>query len=238
MCNFFNKRGYPASVVQGGHHRAQQIDRQSALETSQRNTNERIPFNLTFYHHNYAVKSIILKSFKLLQNDPDTGRICSQPPLILFKRDKNIGNFLDRSVFQTSEQPGTFKCARARCKTCPFIRKVEKISGPKRSIKITDHFTCTSANVIYCITCNFCKQLYIGETERRLGDRFREHLRDVKKDDQNAHLNRSRGTLISLIILNNIWQSVAFPFIKEVRKFIFQIGTLNPNGINERFSFN
>ena len=32
MCNFFNKRGYPASVVQAGHHRAQQIDRQSALQ--------------------------------------------------------------------------------------------------------------------------------------------------------------------------------------------------------------
>ena len=55
-----------------------------------------------------------------------------------------------------------------------------------RSIKITDHFTCTSANVIYCITCTLCKKLYIGETERRLGDRFREHLRDVEKDDQNA----------------------------------------------------
>ena len=63
MCDFFDKRGYPASVVQAGHHRAQQIDRQSALQTS----------------HNQAVKSIILKSFKLLQIDPDTGRIFSQP---------------------------------------------------------------------------------------------------------------------------------------------------------------
>ena len=41
------------------------------------------------------------------------------------------------SLFQSSEQPGTFKCARARCKTCPFICNVEKLSGPKRSIKIT-----------------------------------------------------------------------------------------------------
>ena len=81
---------------------------------------------------------------------------------ISFKRDKNIGNFLVRSAFQTSEQPGTFKCARARCKTCPFICNVEKLSGPKRSIKITDHFTCTSANVIYCITCTLCKKLYIS----------------------------------------------------------------------------
>ena len=55
-------------------------------------------------------------------------------------------------------------------------------SGPKQSIKITDHFTCTSANVIYCITCTLCKKLYIGETGRQLGDQFREHLRDVEKD--------------------------------------------------------
>ena len=71
-------------------------------------------------------------------------------------------------------------------KACLFICKIEKLSAPKRSIKITDHFTCTSANVIYCITCTLCKKLYIGETGRRLGDRFREHLRDVEKDDKNA----------------------------------------------------
>ena len=28
--------------------------------------------------------------------------------------------------------------------------------------------------------------LYIGETGRRLGDRFREHLRDVEKNDKDA----------------------------------------------------
>ena len=163
MCEFFDKRGYPASVVEAGHHRAQQIDRQSALQTSQKENANRIPFTLTFHPRNHVVKSIILKNFKLLQNDPDTDRIFSQLPLISFKRDKNIlGNFLVRSAFQTSEQPGTFKCARTRCKTCPFICNVEKLSGPKRSIKITDHFTCTSTNVIYCITCTLCKKLYIG----------------------------------------------------------------------------
>ena len=80
------------------------------------------------------------KNFTLLQNDSETGTIFSQPPLIQFERDKNIGNFLVRSSFQTNDQPGTFKCARSRCKTCPFIHNVEKMSGPKRSIKITDHF--------------------------------------------------------------------------------------------------
>ena len=72
------------------------------------------------------------------------------------------------------------------CKTCLFIVNTSKISGPKRSVKITDCFTCTSANVIYCITCTLCNKLYIGETGKRLADRFREHLRDVEKNDKDA----------------------------------------------------
>ena len=112
--------------------------------------------------------------------------------------------------FKTIEQLGTFKCARSRCKNCPFVQNADKISGPKQSVKITDRFTCTSANVIYCIICTLCKKLYIGETGRRLGDRFREHLRDGTTDSR-----------------KNLEQTL-----------IFQIGTLNPHGINERFSFN
>ena len=70
------------------------------------------------------------------------------------------------------------------------------MSEPKRSIKITNHFTCTSANVIYmsCITCTYCKKLYISETIRRL------------------------YTLIFLIILNSICQFAAFPYILAVQE--------------------
>ena len=39
MCQFFEKRGYPASVIQMAHHRAQQTDRQSAPQTSQKQKN-------------------------------------------------------------------------------------------------------------------------------------------------------------------------------------------------------
>ena len=33
MCDLFDKRNYPVSVVQVSHHRPQQIDQQSALQT-------------------------------------------------------------------------------------------------------------------------------------------------------------------------------------------------------------
>ena len=170
----------------------------------------------------------------------------SQPPLISFKRDKNVGNFLVRSTFKTIEKPGTFKCARSRCKTCPFVLNAKKISGPKRSVKITDRFTCTSANVIYCITCTLCKKLYIGETGRRLGDRgFREHLPDVEKDDKDVskpvarHFNLPGHSKEHMSICGlSLHQGTTDSRKNLEQRFIFQIGTLNPHGINERFSFN
>ena len=105
MCQFFEKCGYPVSVVKAGHHRAQQFDRQSSLQTSQKDKNDRIPFTLTFHPHNHAVKSVILRNFKLLQNDPETGRIFSQPPIISFKRDKNVGNFLVEARSKLTSNP-------------------------------------------------------------------------------------------------------------------------------------
>ena len=114
---------------------AQQIDRQSALQAAEKENTDRIPFTLTFHPHNHAVKSIILKNFKLLQSDSETGTIFSQPPLISFKRDKNTGNFLVRRSFQTNDQSGAFKCSRSRCKTCSFIHNVEKILDPRDPLR-------------------------------------------------------------------------------------------------------
>ena len=55
-----------------------------------------------------------------------------------------------------------------------------------------------SANVIYCINCSLCKKLYIGETGRRLGDWFREHLRDVEKDDKNTSKPVARHLILTV----------------------------------------
>ena len=118
-----------------------------------------------------------------------------------------------------------------------------KLSGPKRSIKITDLFTCTSANIIYRITCTLFKNLYIGETGRRLGDRFREHLRDVEKDDKNVskpvarHLNLPNHSKQHMAVCGlSLHQGNTDSRKTLEQKFIFQIGTINPHGINERFS--
>ena len=240
MCQFFKKRGYPDSAVTTGKHRAQEIDRETTLQTSQNEETDRIPFTLTYHPQNLAIKNVILKNFKILSNHPETKHIFSLPPLISFTCDKNLGNFLVRSAFKFNDQPGTFTCKRTRCKTCPFISNTVKISWPNRSVKVT----CISSNVIYCITWTLCKKIYIGETGRRLADRFCEHLRDTEQNKTDAskpvacHFNLPNHSHHNMTICGLSLHHGNTESRKNLeQKSIFQLGTLSPHEINERLSF-
>ena len=50
-------------------------------------------------------------------------------------------------------------------------------TGETRTIK--SNLTCDTKNLIYMIQCNRCNLQYIGETKRRLKDRFNEHRRTI-----------------------------------------------------------
>ena len=68
MCQFFKKRGYPDSAVITGKHRRQEIDRKTALQTSQNEETNRIPFILTYHPQNVAVSQRCHS--QKLQNSP------------------------------------------------------------------------------------------------------------------------------------------------------------------------
>ena len=83
-----------------------------------------------------------------------------------------------------------------------------------------------------------------GFTLYTLGDRFREHLRDVERNDKDAskpvarHFNLPNHFKKHMAICGlslHLGSSESRKTLEQ--KFIFQIGTLNPIGINERFSF-
>ena len=122
-------------------------------------------------------------------------------------------------------------------------------SNPLRSLIII--CTCTSVDVIYCIhvhvNCILCKKSYIGKTGRQLDNRFQEHLRDIEKDEKNAskrvarHLNLSNHSeqhTCLAVCGHSLHQGSRESRKTLEQKINFQIDTLNPYGINERFSFN
>ena len=85
----------------------------------------------------------------------------------------------------------------------------------------------------------------MGETGRRLGDRFREHLRDVERNDKDAskpvagHFNLPNHSKQHMAVCGlslHLGSSESHKTLEQ--KYIFQIGTPNPHGINGRFSLN
>ena len=64
MCQFFQKRGYPDSTVTTGKHSAQEIDRETALQTSQNKETDRNPFTLTYHHKTLQSKMLFSRPSK------------------------------------------------------------------------------------------------------------------------------------------------------------------------------
>ena len=95
---------------------------------------------------------------------------------------------------------------------------------------------CTDANVIYCITLTYFKKNCTLENRRRLSGRFREHLRDVQRNDKDA----SKLVAKHFNLATHSKQHLAVCGSRKTleQKFICQIDTLNPHGIHECFSFN
>ena len=84
---------------------------------------------------------------------------------------------------RTDVTKGSFRCGK-NCITCRYItdgRTNYTFSATGEIRTIHDHIDCNSKNLIYMIHCLRCNKQYIGETKRRLKDRFNEHRRPVDR---------------------------------------------------------
>ena len=111
-------------------------------------------------------------------------------PVVAFRRCPNLRDLLvSAKLPSNSTNPNpqlpcrSFRCEK-NCATCPYISDgltsyTFFSTGETRTIK--SNLTCDTKNLIYMIQCNRCNLQYIGETKRRLKDRFNEHRRTIDK---------------------------------------------------------
>ena len=99
-------------------------------------------------------------------------------------------------------------CNLKTCETCPFVKNCKNFKSPFNSTVITLNTTldCSSMNVVYCLACNKdnCKQIYIGQTQRQLKERFGEHKTSVRTKQNNSvgqHFNGPGHSLANMNIL-------------------------------------
>ena len=133
-------------------------------------------------------------------------------------------------------------CGRPRCLTCKYTNDQTFFQGPDGQCVVNGSYSCITENVVYCILCKHCGQLYIGETKRKLGDRFREHRRDIiKKSDISPvaqHFCASPHALSDACVSVLVECSTDRERKNMEMRLIYKLGTLAPRGINADFTYN
>ncbi|KAL9983865.1 hypothetical protein ACROYT_G006108 [Oculina patagonica] len=250
MVSYFLDRKYPPHVVNHALNQIASISREDLLQetpTQKAPQQPTIPLVLTYHPSNARVKKIMTKNLDLLKDDPQTGEIF-QPVRILcaYRRDSNLRDALVQSTLGNETNGaradfGTSLCARPRCKTCDYTNATPVINAPGGSIHVHQRYTCTTTHAVYIIQCRACAKCYIGETGRRLADRFREHLRSITTQSDTPvaeHFNlpgHSTNDMLVSVLCAGLTDTMEKKRLEA--KLIFRYKTLRPRGLNLKHSF-
>ena len=101
MKAFFQARGYPAEALLNSYLcKISTVSRNEALSppAERDSTESRVPLVLTYNQFNTGTKRILLDNFEMLLSDPATRRIYPELPLVSYRCDRNLKDYLVHSA--------------------------------------------------------------------------------------------------------------------------------------------
>ena len=169
--------------------------------------------------------------------------VFKEPPLVAFKRDRNLCDALVHSKTNKAVKSSSQTC-RDGCKECQRIVRdeVSNTSGDSSYTPVRNG-TCRTRNVIYGIIClRSASTVYVGETERELVERMKERLRDVRlgKDKQiNSHFGEKghRQEDLTFAVMEKVYEAKRVDKQLREAQWIKRLGTARPNGCNVKDAY-
>ena len=238
-------RGYKTKNITDAFDKAQEKDRASLMEYKNKATRaDRIPFVVTFHPDLTNISSTIRKHWRLIENDSSLKEIFPSPPVIAYRRPKNLKDILVTSKVKKQETSkfGCYKqCGRSNCKCCKAANTDHSFSSTVTKQRYNNYVTsnCKTENSIYILTCGTCKLQYVGETETEFNIRLNNHRSFYTKGRNcpiTRHLLRTGHTFdnitFQIIEVNQNWDSERRK--QRERFWMHQLRTLGPDGLNER----
>jgi hypothetical protein len=202
----------------------------------------RVPLVITYHPLLSTIKSIAKELHSILHNSDRMKKCVPSPPIIAYRRPKNISNYLVRAnINHPPPLPlGTFPCKRSRCKTCKAIDSSPIFSNTatNEQHQVKFHATCTSSDLIYLIHCDICNIQYVGETEQLLSSRLNGHRFDISHKDPDKpvakHFNLPFHSIDNLKIKVIDLLHTNDAVLRKIResKWITKLNTKTPHGLN------
>ncbi|XP_033729648.1 uncharacterized protein LOC117318802 [Pecten maximus] len=239
-------RGYGAALIDREIDRVKELDRASTLEYKDRPKTGRVPCVVTFHPGMPALSKIFQKHWHIVLSSSKLEGIFPEPPILAYRRPKNIrylvvsGNLPSPS---NASATGCFEtCSSKRCKLCPYTHSTNSFNCETNGQKyrILQSVSCTSANVIYLITCAKCSMQYVGETKTQLNLRINYHRCSIKQKRQDLpvarHFNMPSHTWhdMQVVPIDHCRGWNDQQRLNRERHWINQLQTDYPLGMNER----
>ena len=239
LATYLLKRGYNHNFVTKQIGRASDIPRRLTLQTKDVNKPKRIPFITTFNPSLPHISNIIKKHYNLLLSSNSAKKFFS---IVAFRRSPNLRDLLVTAklsaplILPTPNFSLVVLVPSFVAKTAPLVRTFLMDSlhilsfSNGETLPIKSNLTCDTKNLIHIIQCNRCNLQYIGETRRRLKDRFNEHRRTLDNPDAKSEPTND----MQLLPIEKIFSNR--DSIRKAREaFLIQKGrTINPDGLNIR----
>ena len=91
-----------------------------------------------------------------------------------------------------NDKRGCSFCPKTNCRYCRLLNKTGKIKSTTTGIlhNTMRKISCRSSNLIYAITCTNCSIQYVGQTLKRLKDRFVGHFGDINNANQDKPIGK------------------------------------------------
>lgn len=119
-----------------------------------------------------------------------------------------LGDILSSSLFTSKRQQERwlhttiiFTCKSLKCASCTLLGDpcafLSYSTGEKFETNQPDN--CQSKYLIYVISCTECLKQYVGRTRRRLCDRLRDHMSNIRMNENSntaRYLNQHHGSFI------------------------------------------
>ena len=178
------ERDHRSGMVDAAIWKAKEIPREKALRyMGQKTVNRRPVFVVTYDPRLPSIHAITQKHWmSMVKMDPYMAEVFEDPPLVAYKRQKNIRDYTIRAKVPAPNFKekriikGMKKCNKP-CGACPYIKEGKTIKSNNFEWTIPQSVNCETYNVIYLIECdkNNCNEKYIGQTHRPLRMRLLEH---------------------------------------------------------------
>jgi hypothetical protein len=237
-------RGYSGKTIETQLQKVDKLERPTLLQTkkTRRNTKamERVPLVVTYSNLLPNMHTIVRKHLGVLHRSDRMRDVFKEPPIVAYRRDKNLCDTLVHGKTNRAVRSTRGECKKG-CECCLIIseKEIRDTSG-KRTYNTVTNVNCQDRNVVYAIRCVQCDiVVYVGETERTVGERMKEHIRDVRTRTEkpiNTHFDdgHHKPDTLSFSVLEKVYAAEKIERQLREATWIRKLCTTRPDGCNTK----